>query len=254
MTRRALILYAGIGGFCQNIDWTGWEVDAVEIDPAIAKCYHDRFPDHNVFTKGGCYLADYGGEFLRDDSETGDAHQFLLERGHEYDFIQSSPPCQTHSRLRYALGVCAKSAPRSQKRTEHAYCDAMLWQEIIFMATHPRLKPGAVWLVENVNPYYDYLVKFAPQYRIKLDRHFVWTNANLPVFFNPKDAPKAKKFSEHSKYHRIKEMSLCKMKAQTGIDLSVYPDIKNKRQVLRNMFEPELAACIFNAIYRKDGE
>lgn len=261
--KRALILFAGIGGFCQNIDFAAAgfdEVIAIEIEPEIAKCYKDRFPTHRVFTKGGevvfdqiildyivCNIDD--SPYLQAD---GDAHKFLKMFAHEFDFIQSSPPCQTHSRLRYSLGACAKSAPRSEKRTEHCYCDPMLWQHVIFLAAHPRLKHDCVWLVENVNPYYDWLVKFAPQYMIKIGRHFVWTNSNLPIFFNPKDAPKVPKFSDTSKYHRIKEMSLSKMQAQTRIDLSGYPGIKNKRQVLRNMFEPELAAYIFNAIYPKE--
>jgi len=51
MKRKALILFAGIGGFCQNIDWSDWDVTAVEIDPEIAKCYKDRFPTHTVYTR-----------------------------------------------------------------------------------------------------------------------------------------------------------------------------------------------------------
>ena len=59
--------------------WDNCEVTAVELDPELARMYQERFPDDNVLVT--------------------DAHQYLLDHYQEYDFIWSSPPCPTHSRL-----------------------------------------------------------------------------------------------------------------------------------------------------------
>lgn len=76
---RILNLYAGIGG--NRKLWSNeHEITAVENVQAIADIYKDFFPNDNIVI--------------------GDAHQYLLNHWHEYDFIWSSPPCPTHSRLR----------------------------------------------------------------------------------------------------------------------------------------------------------
>jgi site-specific DNA-cytosine methylase len=73
---------AGIGG--NRKLWDGdIEITAVEIDPKIAKIYQDFFPNDKVIVS--------------------DAHQYLLEHFKEYDFIWSSPPCPTHSRMRFLI-------------------------------------------------------------------------------------------------------------------------------------------------------
>jgi len=224
MKRKALILFAGIGGFCQDIDWTDWEVTAVEFDSDIAKCYQDRFPAHKVIV--------------------ADAMTYMLDHYKEFDFIQTSPPCQSHSRLRYGLGVCGG-------KCKPVYCDPMLWQSLIFLETeYLRCRPDGIYLCENVQPYYDSFIRFLSNRRLTIGRHLVWTNAEL-LIFDPKQAPNTKGFSTKSKTGRIRGMNLENMKEQTGIDLSAYPKIKNKRQVLRNMFEPELGKFIFDAIYNK---
>lgn len=79
---KILNLYAGIGGnrkLWGDVD----EVTAVEFDEQIAKIYKDNFPKDKVII--------------------GDAHQYLLEHFREFDFIWSSPPCPTHSRIRKSL-------------------------------------------------------------------------------------------------------------------------------------------------------
>ena len=72
---KILNLYAGIGGNRQ--DWKGVSVTAIELDPVLAAIYAARFPEDNVIV--------------------ADAHQFLLEHYKDFDFIWSSPPCQSHS-------------------------------------------------------------------------------------------------------------------------------------------------------------
>ena len=76
---KILNLYAGIGG---NRKLWGDEHDitAVEFDPKVAAVYQDLFPNDQVLI--------------------GDAHLYLLNQFHEYDFICSSPPCPSHSQLR----------------------------------------------------------------------------------------------------------------------------------------------------------
>ena len=72
---KILNLYAGIGG--NRKLWKNVDVTAVEINPDISIEYQKRFPNDKVYT--------------------ADAHDFLLKHHDEFDFIWSSPPCQTHS-------------------------------------------------------------------------------------------------------------------------------------------------------------
>lgn len=76
---KILNLYAGIG---ENRKLWGdeHEIDAIEYDENIAKIYEDHFPNDNVFIE--------------------DAHEYLLDYYTNYDFIWSSPPCPSHSRMR----------------------------------------------------------------------------------------------------------------------------------------------------------
>ena len=76
---KVLNLYAGIGG--NRKLWEDVEVTAVEYNEEIAKIYQDFFPNDKVVV--------------------GDAHKYLLEHYKEFDFIWSSPPCPSHSAVRY---------------------------------------------------------------------------------------------------------------------------------------------------------
>ena len=135
---KVLNLYAGIGG--NRKLWSNEnEVTAVEIDPNIAKIYQDFFPNDKVIV--------------------ADAHQYLLEHFKEFDFIWSSPPCPTHSRMRNLKNNC----PECEKK----YPDMKLYEEIIFLKHFCKGK----FCVENVISYYEPLVK--PQ---KSDNHYFWCN------------------------------------------------------------------------------
>ena len=79
---KILNLYAGIGGN-RKLWGDEHEITAVENNPEIAKIYQDFFPNDKVVI--------------------ADAHQFILEHFSEFDFIWSSPPCPTHSRLRKVM-------------------------------------------------------------------------------------------------------------------------------------------------------
>jgi len=60
------------------------EVTAVEYNEEIAQIYQEFFPQDKVII--------------------ADAHQYLLEHFKEYDFICSSPPCPTHSKINFSNG------------------------------------------------------------------------------------------------------------------------------------------------------
>lgn len=95
---KILNLYAGIGG--NRKLWTpkgdDHEITAIEIDPKIAKIYQDFFPKDKVIIT--------------------DAHQYLLEHFEKYDFIWSSPPCQTHSSVRF-VATRARGGGRNKTET-----------------------------------------------------------------------------------------------------------------------------------------
>lgn len=148
MTLRVLNLYAGIGGNRKLWPNAEIEVTAVELNPEIAKIYSDFFPQDKMIV--------------------GDAHQYLLEHYKEFDFIWSSPPCQSHSRTNYFL----------KGRGIVRYPDMSLYQEIIFLQEHSKGK----WCVENVISYYQPLI--IPH---KIGRHFLWCNFRLEKIKQPRD-------------------------------------------------------------------
>ena len=78
---KILNLYAGIGGN-RKLWGNKHKITAVEYDEKIAKIYKDLYPNDEVIT--------------------GDAHKYLEEHFQEFDFIWSSPPCPSHSRVRKA--------------------------------------------------------------------------------------------------------------------------------------------------------
>src|SRR5699024_6647442 len=81
---RILNLYAGIGGN-RKLWGNNHEITAVEFDKKIAEVYQDNFPNDKVFVE--------------------DAHQFLINNYKDFDFIWTSPPCQSHSSFRQNIGV-----------------------------------------------------------------------------------------------------------------------------------------------------
>jgi len=190
---KILNLYAGIGG---NRKLWGDEHDitAVELDPNLAKIYQDHYPNDTVIV--------------------GDAHQYLLDHYKEFDFIWSSPPCQTHSSFRFNINVRFRGTPAK-------YPAMTLYEEIIFLQYHVTGK----WVVENVKPYYDALIKPTSV----LQRHYFWSNFDIP----PKEFAKDK----------IRSAQIPQLQEKFGYDLSNYK-IPNKRQVLRNCVEPELGLHI----------
>jgi len=148
---KILNLYACLGGNRYKWDEVAeeagieLEVTAVEWDEELAKLYQERFPNDKVIV--------------------ADAHQYLLDKYKDFDFIWSSPPCPSHSRARFW------NSSNYNTTTEPVYPDIKLYQEILFLQHYFKGK----WVVENVIPYYEPLIQAK-----KRGRHLYWTNFNLP--------------------------------------------------------------------------
>jgi len=188
---KILNLYAGIGG--NRKLWKDVDVTAIENNPDIAKIYQDFFPKDKVIV--------------------ADAHQYLLDHYKEFDFIWSSPPCQSHSSFR--KNICVRF-----RGTKAVYPDLKLYEEILFLKHH-----AENWVVENVKPYYEPLIK--PDFI--LQRHYFWSDKQV----------KEKKFETDL----IRKAQIPDLQKKYGFDLSSYK-LKNKRQILRNCVEPELGLYI----------
>jgi DNA (cytosine-5)-methyltransferase 1 len=191
---RVLNLYAGIGG--NRLLWSGVDVTAVEIDETIANVYRNRFPSDNVIV--------------------GDAHEYLLNHYSEFDFIWTSPPCQTHSSFRQ--NICVRF-----RGTKPVYPDMKLYQEILF------LKHNFIggYVVENVIPYYTPLIE--PD--VKLQRHLFWCNFKIENKEIESDNIRTAQIPDLQRLHDVN---------LDGVRL------KNKRQVLRNCVHYSIGEHVIN--------
>lgn len=194
---KILNLYAGIGGN-RKLWGDSHDITAVEYKPEIAKIYQDFFPN--------------------DKMVVGDAHQYLLEHFQEFDFIWSSPPCQSHSSFRH--NICVR-----YRGTLPIYPEMSLYQEIIFLDNHATCR----WVVENVEPYYEPLIK--P--RLMMQRHNFWSNFGIEYKVFVGDNIRTAQILDLQKLH--------------GFDLSGYK-LKDKRQVLRNCVSPEVGKYILDLL------
>lgn len=198
---KILNLYSGIGGN-RKLWGDKHDIVAVENDLCVSEVYAELFPNDLVML--------------------GDAHDYLLNHYNEFDFIWSSPPCQSHSSFRKNIGVRYRGvAP--------VYPDMTLYQEILFLQHHFEGK----WVVENVKPYYKPLIEPTAI----LDRHYFWSNFEIPV----------KKFKKDI----IRKAQIPDLEKKYGYDLSGYK-LKNKRQVLRNCVEPEIGKYILEISKEKN--
>lgn len=192
---KILNLYACLGGNRYKWDEVAdIEVTAVEWDAELAKMYQERFPNDTVIVS--------------------DAHQYLLDHYKEFDFIWSSPPCPTHSKINISQKTVRKMA----------YPDMKLYQEIIFLDSFFNGK----WVVENVIPFYEPLIPAQER-----GRHLYWTNFKLPQI-KGRDAV-------------IRRWQLSQLEEHHNIDLSDYKGVQNKRQIARNLVDYEAGRTILEA-------
>ena len=201
---KILNLYAGIGG--NRKLWGDLDITAVEYNPEIAKVYQDYFPDDKIIV--------------------GDAHDYLEKHFMEYDFIWSSPPCPTHSRMRKQIGMGAGAKP--------IYPDMKLYEEVLFLQGYFK----GQWIIENVKSWYDPLIK--PQER---GRHYYWSNYDIPE----------KEFPNISEIGSIDEFNPQIHQAKFGYDLTGYTFSSDypKDKILRNMVHPKAGEYILKQAYVK---
>ena len=196
---KILNLYACLGGNRYKWDEVSDDLDitAVELDPELARLYQERFPNDTVIV--------------------ADAHQYLLDHYKEFDFIWSSPPCPTHSRMRKT------NTGEGERKSKATYPDMKLYQEIIFLDNFFKGK----YCVENVIPYYEPLITAK-----KRGRHYYWTNFNLPNSLNDRNAANFihSKTSELEKFHEI--------------DISTYKGDQRKDKIARNLVDYEAGKTI----------
>ena len=203
---KILNLYAGIGGN-RKLWGNEHQITAIEYDKNIAKIYKDNFPNDEVILT--------------------DAHQYLLEHFREYDFIWSSPPCPTHSKVRKALAVKKKKDGTIYEQNKPVYPDMRLYQEILLLDGYF----DGQYCIENVIPWYEPMIE--PQ---KIGRHCFWANFKIPY----------KKFEARGSFDNIEQLA-----KKLGYDISKWKNV-NKRLLLRNCVEPELGNYILQILQGED--
>ena len=196
---KVLNLYAGVGG--NRKLWEDCEVTAVESNEKIAAVYQRLNPEDKVII--------------------GDAHEYLRVNYAEFDFIWSSPPCQTHSRM-------AKATRHKNRK----FPNMTLYEEILFLQHFFKGK----WIVENVAPFYDPLVKPTKQ----VGRHLFWGNFE----FEAEDVKRPENFINLANLAGKKSLM-----EWLGIhyEESIYYDGNHcPAQVLRNCVHPQLGRQIYD--------
>ena len=162
----------------------------------------------------------YKDRYPNDIIVIGDAKQYLLDNYKNFDFIWISPPCQSHTRLITSVYLDDSHIPK--------YPDMTLYQIISFLELYGK---NIKWVVENVIPYYKPLIKPT----VEIDRHLYWSNFNISKI-------------EIEKKYIIDKVTISTLK---DFDLKKYPNIKNKRQVIRNQVDYEVGLHILNCALDK---
>lgn len=189
---KILNLYAGIGGN-RKLWGDEHEITAVEYDPKIASIYKDFFPNDEVIV--------------------ADAHKYLEKHFNEFDFIWTSPPCPSHSRVRKC----------TTHQNKPIFPDMKLYEEILFLQGYFK----GNYVVENVRSWYKPLIE--PQ---EIALHYFWSNFKIE--------PLTTKSRQH-------DGGIERLQNLKGFDLSKYSGI-DKRKTLRNCVEPETGKHILNCL------
>ena len=211
MKYRILNLYACLGGNRYKWDEVAdnLEITAVELDPEAARLYQERFPNDTVIV--------------------ADAHEYLLDHYKQFDFIWSSPPCPTHSKIRFTQ--------KNQDFYVPEYPNMMLYQEIVFLKHHFEGK----YCVENVIPYYEPLIPGQ-----KRGRHLYWTNFLLPNEIDRKESKGIIGGQVNDEFKKLCEFH--------QYDFSQYKGEQSRTKMARNLVDFEVGKTILETalyIYRK---
>lgn len=201
---KILNLYCCLGG--NRYKWgEKYEITAVELDLELARMYQERFPNDTVIV--------------------GDAHAYLLEHYKEFDFIWSSPPCPTHSRINTSLY-------KRDSFTPH-YADMKLYQEIILL--HHYFE--GLFCVENVIPFYKILIPGQ-----KRGRHIFWSNFKLLGVLSKRETVGVVGSNLPNEVSMLCEFH--------EIDLSTYKGKQRKNKIARNLVDYEAGKTILDQAER----
>ena len=197
---KILNLYACLGG--NRYKWgEEHEITAIEWDEEAARLYQERFPNDTVIV--------------------ADAHQYLLDHYKEFDFIWSSPPCPSHSRINISQYTRDSWKPR--------FPDMKLYEEIIFLDKYFKGK----YVVENVIPFYTPLIP-----ALERNRHLYWTNFNLPKTVSNRKNPAIGKVKNEiqafSEFH--------------DYDFTKYKGKQSKQKMARNLVDYEAGKTILDTV------
>ena len=197
---KILNLYACLGG--NRYKWgDDHDITAVEWDDELVMLYQERFPKDKVIV--------------------ADAHQYLLEHYKEFDFIWSSPPCPTHSRINISQYTRDSWKPR--------YPDMKLYEEIIFLDKYFKGK----YVVENVIPFYTPLIP-----ALERNRHLYWTNFNLPNVVSKRKNPDLSRTK-----------NLVKVLSEFhDYDFTKYKGKQSKQKIARNLVDYEAGKTILDTV------
>tara|TARA_R100001244_G_C5111275_1_gene121231 strand:+ start:15 stop:656 length:642 start_codon:yes stop_codon:yes gene_type:complete len=197
---KILNLYACLGG--NRYKWgDDHDITAVEWDDELVMLYQERFPKDKVIV--------------------ADAHQYLLDHYKEFDFIWSSPPCPTHSRINISQYTRDSWKPR--------YPDMKLYEEIIFLDKYFKGK----YVVENVIPFYTPLIP-----ALERNRHLYWTNFNLPNVVSKRKNPDLSRTK-----------NLVKVLSEFhDYDFTKYKGKQSKQKIARNLVDYEAGKTILDTV------
>jgi DNA (cytosine-5)-methyltransferase 1 len=203
---KVLNLYACLGGNRYKWDEVAdIEVTAVELDPVLAKLYQERFPNDKVIV--------------------ADAHQYLLDHFKEFDFIWSSPPCPTHSKVRISQ--------KSRSNFEYKFPDMKLYQEVILLQHFFK----GYYCIENVVPYYTPLIPAK-----KRGRHLYWTNFNLPSNLGERKEGKGLVGTSKNEVDKLSQFH--------EFDFKKYKGEQRTDKIARNLVDYEAGKTIFKTLER----
>lgn len=194
---KILNLFAGLGG--NRALWgDDHEITAVEIKKDVAAAYGARFPKDNVIV--------------------GDAYEYLTNNFESFNFIWASPPCPSHSRVRFVY-----SSPSDYQQMRPILPDLRLYELILFLKYYCKGTTSAPqkWAVENVLPYYQPLIH--PQ--AELGRHLIWSNFPISALGG----------TEEKAVNRV-----LINKGRYGFDVSHLTFEDRKDQLLRNCVDPKI--------------
>ncbi len=196
---KVLNLYAGLGG--NRLLWPGQcKVTAVESNPLIAALYKKQFPKDKVLVE--------------------DAHEYLRKNFASFDFIWTSRPCQTHSRMNFY-------------QKDKPFPDMALYEELLFLKYFFK----GDYVVENVRGYYAPLIWPT----LETNRHLIWSSFATGGYESPH-------FPGFGQNTNERESMVMKLKWM-GMKLRYedFKGIRRPRQIVDNCVHPLLGKHLLSS-------